>query len=441
MAWNEPGKGQDPWGGGNRGGNNGDGPPDLDEIWRRLRSRFGGGGNSGSDGGASGPPPKLLLALIPVVVVIWFITGFYVIQPGAKGVVLYFGEYETTVGSGLHWHWPYPIAWVVPVDTQKVRSAQTGGLLLTKDQNIVDVRVSMQYRVTEARNYLFHVRNPDRVVELALRSAVREIVSTSRMNQVIQEGVQASDIQQEALKHVDLMKDQSKPEKNQDALSHIKPALRARIKAQKKRYPEIEKRSRAMLPENISSILQSILSDYRIGITVTAVNVQYAQPPEPVQPAFEAAIMAREEMQRKKNLARAYARKVVARAKGKAAQMILKARAYRESKIARARGDTARFLALLEAYRKAPKVTRTRLYLESLGNVLDDSNLILLGSDKGAPLMYMPLQKMLGLKASDKKASDNGDKSGDTDNTETYTSLEHAQSGTDHPRRSRERGR
>lgn len=442
MAWNEPGNGQDPWGGGNRGGgNNGGGPPDLDEIWRRIRSRFaGGGGGSGSSGGASGgPPPKLLLALIPVILVIWLITGFYVVQPGAKGVLLNFGEYEKTAGPGLHWHWPYPIAWVISVDTQKVRSAQTSGLLLTKDQNIVDVRVSMQYRVTEARDYLFNVRNPEQTVELALRSAVREIVSTSRMNQVIQEGVQPSDIQQAALENVDLKKNEQGLDEKEDALSLIEPALRAKIKAQKKQYPDIERRSRAMLPENITGILQAILHDYQIGIKVTAVNVQYAQPPEPVQPAFEAAIMAREEMARKKNLARAYARKVVARAKGKAAQKVLQARGYRESKIARAQGEVDRFLALLQAYSKAPDVTRTRLYLESLGNVLGDSNLILLGSDKGTPLMYMPLQKMLGLKASDQSASSGN--AGDSDGSDPYTSLDHAQSGTQNPLRSRERGR
>lgn len=440
MAWNEPGKGQDPWGG---GGKNNGGPPDLDEVWRRFRSRFGGGGNRGSgggpEGGSDGPPPQLLLLIVPVVVVIWLLTGFYIVQPGEKGVVLQFGAYQSTSTPGLHWRLPYPITRVMKVDTQMVRSAQNSALLLTKDENIVDVRVAVQYRVTNAMDYLFNVRNPEQTVEQALRSAVREVVATSRMNQVIQEGVQVSDIQQDALKNVDLKKSKDEPKK-EDALSAIDPDLRARIKEQKKTYPDIERRSRAALPQNISKILQSMLKEYEVGITVTAVNVQYAQPPEPVQPAFEAAIMAREEEELKKNLARAYARKVVARAKGEAAQMLLKARGYREAKIARSQGETQRFTALLDEYQQAPQVTHKRLYLETMGQVLQDSNLILLGSEKGAPLMYMPLQEMLKQNTANKgNSSTGGDASAVQGSAES--SLQHAQSGGDNPLRSRGRGR
>lgn len=436
MAWNEPGgKGQDPRGGGNNNG----GPPDLDEIWRRLRNRFGGSGGGSPRGGSGGAPTPLLYALIPIVLVVWLITGFYIVQPGEKGVLLRFGAYQKTATSGLHWHLPYPIANVTTVDTQKVRTAQFGGLLLTKDENIVDVRVAVQYRVTAPKKYLFNVRNPEQTVELALQSAVREVVATSLMSQVIQEGVSIADIKQEALESVDLKKTE-KTVQEEHALSDIKPELRAKIKAQKRTYPEIGERSRAALPENIKTILQAMLNEYQIGIKVMAVNVLYAQPPEPVQPAFEAAIMAREEKVKKKNMARAYARKIVTRAKGKAAQMILEARAYREAKISRAKGETQRFLALLEEYRQAPEVTRKRLYLETMGEVLEKTNLILMGNDNGAPLMYMPLQKIFGQNASDQKDSDANQGSKDIIAPDDF-SLKHAQSDGSNSLRSRERSR
>lgn len=438
MAWNEPGgKGQDPRGGGNNNG----GPPDLDEIWRRLRNRFGGSGNGNgrARGGSGGPPPALLYALIPIVLVVWLATGFYIVQPGEKGVLLRFGAYQKTAASGLHWHLPYPIANVIKVDTQKVRSAQYGGLLLTKDENIVDVRVSLQYRVTAPKKYLFNVRNPEQTVEQSLRSAVREVVATSRMNQVIQEGMAVSDVKQKALESVDLKKAKNQV-KEEDALKEIKPELRAKIKAQKETYPDLGKRSRPTLPENIRTIMQAMLNEYHIGMKVMAVNVEYSQPPESVQPAFEAAIMAREEKVKKKNLARAYARKVVARAKGKAAQKILEARGYREAKISRAHGQADRFLALLEEYRQAPEVTRKRLYLETMGEVLEKSNLVLMGNDKGAPLMYLPLQKMFSQNMSDQKGSGNDQDSKDVIAPDDY-SLEHAQSDGSNSLRNRGRSR
>src|SRR5699024_2721058 len=145
MAWNEPGKDQDPWG---RGNNNGDGPPDLDQIWQRLRSRLskggkgGGNGNSGGSGGFSGPGPKLLLLAIPVIAVIWLLTGFFVIQPGSQGVLLRFGSYQHTVASGWHWYWPTPIGSVISVDTQNIRSGSTRGIVLTKDESLAEIEVS-----------------------------------------------------------------------------------------------------------------------------------------------------------------------------------------------------------------------------------------------------------------------------------------------------------
>ncbi len=398
MAWNEPGKGQDPWGGGNKN-KGGSGPPDLEQIWRRFRARFsqgGGGGNSGGQGGGgmSGPSPKLLLGLIPLALVIWLLTGFHVVQPGEKAVILQFGRYTETVGSGWHWHLPYPIERVISVDTQRIRSASTRGIMLTKDENLVEVEVALQYRVNEAMNYLFELSNPDLTVEQALRSSVREVVGTSRLNQVIQEGVQPDALSEEALENVDLKEDSGVPPES-DPMQTIDDELVEAIKRQQEGYPDIEERSRAQLPENISSILQSTLNEYDVGVSVLAVNVQYAQPPEPVQSAFEEAIKAREAEERKKNIARAYAREILARAEGQEASILLQARGYRASKVARAEGEASRFSLLLAQYEDAPQVTRQRLYLETMGEVLAGSNLVLAEEGDGGPLLYLPLQEML----------------------------------------------
>jgi len=411
MAWNEPGKGQDPWGNRNKGGGgNGGGPPDLDEIWRRIRRRFGGGGGSGN----GGPSPQALLLVIPVIAVIWLLTGFYVVQPGEKGVVLRFGAYHVTTNPGWHWRIPYPVDSVTKVDIEKVRSANNSEVMLTKDENLVDVRVAAQYRVSDAHNYLFNVRDPDQTVQQGLKSAVREIVGTSRMNQVIQEGVQVSDLSDEALENIDL-KQRKAAEDEGDVLSDIEADLVEKIEQEQRNYPQIENRSRARLPENITKILQAMLNEYESGVRVTAVNVQYSQPPEAVQGAFEEAIKAREEEERKKNLARAYARDVVARADGERAQILLRARGYKEEKISRATGEASRFSQLLAEYSQAPDVTRERLYLESMGEVLGNSNLIMLGNDKGSPLLYMPLQEMLKQAGkSGGKGKQNEQSSGDT---------------------------
>ncbi|ERJ18983.1 HflK protein [Salinisphaera shabanensis T35B1] len=398
MAWNEPGKGQDPWGGGNK--NNGSGPPDLDQIWRKFRARMSGnkggsgGPESGGSGGAGGPSPAILLFIIPIALVIWLATGLYVVQPGEKGVVLRFGDYTQTQGPGWHWRIPYPVDRVYKVDTQQVRRAKNRAVMLTKDENIVEVEVAVQYRISDAMNYLFQLREPDATVEQVLRSAVREIVGTSRMNQVIQEGVQVEELEDRALQNVDLKEGSGQPAEK-DALQGVDDKLVDEIKAQQESYPEITDRSRAALPENVRKIVQSTLSSYDAGVDVVAINVQYSQPPEQVQGAFEEAIKAREEEERKKNIARAYARDIVARAQGEKARIMLDARGYREQKTARAKGEAQRFTDLLAQYEKAPDVTRERLYLETMGDVLSNANLILAEQGGNGPMMYLPLEKML----------------------------------------------
>ena len=418
MAWNEPGKGKDSWGGGDRNKNNqGNGPPDLDQIWKRFRERFGGnGGQGGGNGGSGGAgvPSGLIAVGIAILAGAWLVFGgLYVVQPGEKGVVLRFGEYVDTASPGWHWHLPYPIATVSKVDVQQVRRVSNRAVMLTKDENIVDVEISAQYRISNAMNYLFQLENPDQTVQQVLRSAVREIVGTSNMNQVIQEGVQVNQLEDRAINNVDLKEGSGQPKKK-DGLKDIDRELVGQIKQKQNEYPQITDRSRAKLPTNVRKIMQFTLNKYDAGVQIVAVNVQYAQPPEPVQGAFQEAIKAREEEERLKNIARAYAREVVATAQGEKAQMIAEARAYKSRKVNRAEGQAARFSDLLTQYEQAPEVTRSRLYLETMGEVLSGSHLVLDSGD-GNSMTYLPLDKIIDKSGAKKPANDNAP-SADYDN-------------------------
>ena len=421
MAWNEPGKGKDSWGGGDRNKNNqGNGPPDLDQIWKRFRERFGGNGGSGNQGGGNGGsggagvPSGLIAVVIAILAGAWLVFGgLYVVQPGEKGVVLRLGEYVDTASPGWHWHLPYPIATVSKVDVQQVRRVSNRAVMLTKDENIVDVEISAQYRISNAMNYLFQLENPDQTVQQVLRSAVREIVGTSNMNQVIQEGVQVNQLEDRAINNVDLKEGSGQPKKK-DGLKDIDRDLVGQIKQKQNEYPQITDRSRAKLPTNVRKIMQFTLNKYDAGVQIVAVNVQYAQPPEPVQGAFQEAIKAREEEERLKNIARAYAREVVATAQGEKAQMIAEARAYKSRKVNRAEGQAARFSDLLTQYEQAPEVTRSRLYLETMGEVLSGSHLVLDSGD-GNSMTYLPLDKIIDKSGAKKPANDNAP-SADYDN-------------------------
>lgn len=435
MAWNEPGKGKDPESGnnrnsGNKGGN--EGPPDLEQVWKRLRERFGQGGRGsrqGKNGGNGGGFSSLVFALIPVAIVIWLATGLYVIQPGEKGVTLRLGQYVETVQPGWHWRLPYPITRVLRVDTQQVRRTGNRAVMLTKDENIVDVEVSVQYRITDPMHYLFQLQDPDNTVDQVLRSAVREIVGTSNMNQVIQEGMDVNDVKDQTLSNVNMKENSGKPRKK-DGLRDIDKNLVSEIKEKQKEYPEITSRSRAKLPENVLKIMQYTLDQYDSGIELLAVNVQYAQPPEEVQSAFHDAIKAREEEERAKNLARAYARDILARVKGDKAEMMARARAYKQRKIEHASGEAARFAALLDAYRKAPDVTRKRLYLETMGEVLSASNLII-NDGASDSLTYLPLDKVLEKDSKSSKSSSDDKSSRDHDEADESHDHEEQSSSDD----------
>lgn len=341
MAWNEPGnngKQRDPWGGG------GDqGPPDLDELMRSLNKKlnglFGGGkgtGGSSDNNGSGGVLGLLLLA----VVVIWFGLGIYQVNQQERAVVLRFGEYADTVEPGLQWNPPL-IDEVYKVNVTRVRSSTHNGLMLTEDENIVNVELSVQYTVNDPRNFLLAVRDPELSLNHAAESALRHVVGSSEMHSVLTDG-------------------------------------------------------RENIAVEIQDRLQLYLNNYNTGIQVVKVNVEETRPPREVQAAFDDVIKAREDEQRVKNEAEAYANGIVPEARGTAQRLIEEANAYKQSVVAQAEGQAARFEKLLAEYKRAPQVTRERLYIESIESVMSNSSKVMVDVEGGNNMMYLPLDKIIG---------------------------------------------
>ena len=359
MAWNEPGGSKDPWGG--RGGDQG--PPDLDEIVRKMQAKMGGlfGGRKGGGprtGGGNGGGIFAIGVLVAIAIVVWLLSGLYIVDEGKRGVELRFGQFSKITMAGLHWHMPFPIERVERVDVERRRFVEVGyrsggggnvsgaqtvpreALMLTEDENIVDIRVAVQYQVKDARDYLFSVRDPDVTLKQAAESAIREVIGKSQMDFVLTEG-------------------------------------------------------RGEVAVDAKALIQNILDQYNSGLLVTTVNLQDAQPPEQVQGAFADAIKAREDEVRQKNEAEAYANDIIPRARGAAARVLEEANGYQLSVIARAEGEASRFEQLLVEYAKAPEVTRKRLYLSAMEEVLGNSSKVTVDVSKGNNLMYLPLDQML----------------------------------------------
>ncbi|MFO8004557.1 FtsH protease activity modulator HflK [Thioalkalivibrio sp.] len=354
MPWNEPGNNQrDPWSGGQRGGGSGGGgqrPPDLEEMMRKvtqqINSLFGGGGSGGSSGGDSGSGmsrnSKAVVSLaIIIAVVVWLATGFYIVSEGERGVVLRFGAFQKVSAPGPHWHLPFPFERVEVENVDNIRTLQNRALMLTADENIIDVDIAVQYRVLDVVDYKFNVRNPDVTVQQLMESAIRERVGKSDLDFILGEG-------------------------------------------------------RGEIAVSARQTLQQALDSYGAGLIVTAVSMQQAQPPEPVQEAFADAIRAREDEARFRNEAEAYANGLIPRARGQAARILEEAEAYREQTIARAEGDASRFSQLLAEYQVAPSVTRQRLYIETIETVLQSSNKVMLDVSQTNNLMMLPLDQLLG---------------------------------------------
>ncbi len=350
MAWNEPGSNnRDPWNqnGGNKGGNNGNnqGPPDLEEMLKRFKARLSGRGGRGRGPGGNAPQmPKLPGGAIGiglgVAAFLWVISGFYTIDEQERGVVLRFGAYTATTEPGLRWHLPWPVEKVEKVEFTKVQSVGQRAVMLTQDENIIDVELSVQYRVSSAFDYVMNVVDPRSTLEQATKAVVREVVGSSPMDFVLNEGRQAV-------------------------------ADRAKI------------------------ALQERLDEYKAGLIVTEVNLKQVQAPEAVQAAFADVIKAREDLERAKNEAQAYANGRLPKARGAAARDIAEANAYRDQIVAKAEGDAARFTSLVTEYKKAPQVTRQRLYIDTMSEVYRRSSKVVVDLDKGSPMIYLPLEQLM----------------------------------------------
>ncbi len=347
MAWNEPGGGgngsKDPWG---NKSNKQDGPPDLDEVFKKLNEKvtsiFGGkggksGGSSSSAGGAKG------LGFVAVILlVLWFLSGIYIVTDGTQGVILQFGKFNKTTDPGPHWY-PRFVQSVDIVEVDKSRSIRVGvtteeALMLTSDENIVDVKFEVQYKVKDAKNYLFSVVDPDTTIKTATESALREIVGTNEMNYVL--------------------------ERNDVA-------------------------------DQTGKLLQIILDRYNTGLLVEAVNLDYSDAPEEVKPAFNDVNSAEQDRDRFIQEAEKYQNQVLPIARGEAARIEQEAEAYKAGKIARASGDADRFKQILVEYKKAPQVTRERLYIETMEDVLENNNKVMIDVKKGNNLLYIPIDQII----------------------------------------------
>ncbi|WP_186006396.1 FtsH protease activity modulator HflK [Klebsiella michiganensis] len=359
MAWNQPGNNgqdRDPWGssnnqGGNSGGNGNkggreQGPPDLDDIFRKLSKKLGGlGGGKGGQGGGSGsqgprgPMGGRIVGIVAAAaVIIWAASGFYTIKEAERGVVTRFGKFSHLVEPGLNWK-PTFIDNVQAVNVESVRELAASGVMLTSDENVVRVEMNVQYRVTDPERYLFSVTSADDSLRQATDSALRGVIGKYTMDRILTEG-------------------------------------------------------RTVIRSDTQRELEETIRPYNMGITLLDVNFQTARPPEEVKAAFDDAIAARENEQQYIREAEAYTNEVQPRANGQAQRILEEARAYKTQTVLEAQGEVARFAKILPEYKAAPEITRERLYIETMEKVLSHTRKVLV-NDKGSNLMVLPLDQML----------------------------------------------
>ncbi|MBG6288207.1 MULTISPECIES: FtsH protease activity modulator HflK [Pseudomonas] len=350
MAWNEPGDNsnkndQDPWGGRRGGGRQG--PPDLDEAFRKLQDSLNGifgkpKRGSGSGGGGSGRGGSLGLFGIglAILAVLWLYNAIYVVDEQEQAVILRFGQYHDTVGPGLNIYFP-PIDKKFQENVTRERAYSKQGQMLTEDENIVEVPLTVQYKVSNLKDFVLNVDQPEVSLQHATESALRHVAGSTTMDKILTEG-------------------------------------------------------REQMATEVRDRLQRFLDTYKTGITVTQVNIQSAAAPREVQEAFDDVIRAREDEQREKNQAEAYANGVVPEARGQAQRIIEEANGYRDEVVSRAQGEADRFTKLASEYHKAPEVTRQRLYLDSMQDVLSQTSKVLVTGQQGQNnLIYLPLDKMM----------------------------------------------
>ena len=350
MPWNDNGS-DNPWRRNARGG-----PPDLDDLFGGIMRRVFGakGGRSGDGGGDGGGGFRGLPARGGLIALglgaLWLLSGFYIVEASERGVVTRFGEYDRTTMPGPGWRIPYPVESVEVVNVTGNRSVKKRTTMLTQDENIVELEFSVQYRLKSAEDYLFNVERPDvegdrqcrfsSTICGVLDSAIRTTVGRNKMDYILREG-------------------------------------------------------RSEIASKTMVLMQEILDLYGTGIEILTVNLEDSQPPNAVQDAFQDATKAREDMERFKNEAQAYANEVLPQARGEAARMLEDAQAYRARVVANAEGEASRFTQLLAEYRKAPEVTRQRMYMQAVEDVLSRSSKVVVDVDKGSNMLFLPLDRIL----------------------------------------------
>jgi membrane protease subunit HflK len=346
------------------------GPPDLEELWRDFNQKLGRllGGKRPGHGGPGGPTEPRMPGLkgsgigagivAGVLVLLWLASGFFIVQEGQQAVITQFGKYHSTVGAGFNWRMPWPVQRHEVVFVTQIRSLDIGrdnviqatGLresaMLTADENILEIKFAVQYRLTDARAYLFESKNPTDAVVQAAETAVREVVGSMKMDSALSE-------------------------------------------------------ERDQIGPRIRTIMQAILDRYQVGIEIVGINLQQGgvRPPEQVQAAFDDVLKAGQERERIKNEAQAYANDVIPRAAGTASRLREEAQGYKSRIVAQAQGDAQRFKALLTEYQKAPQVTRDRLYIDTMQQIYSNVTKVLVESRQGSNLLYLPLDKIMQMTA------------------------------------------
>ena len=329
MAWNEPGGGKDPW-----GGNRNDGPPDIDEALKKLAEKFSflGGGKGGSSKG-------LLPVVIAVVAILWGLMGFYQVDEKEQAVVLRLGKYHSTNGSGLHWN-PPVVDSINVVGVTEERQYPVRGLMLTQDENIVEISLTVQYNIANAKDFVLNVKDPETSLKQATDSALRHVVGSTGLDGVISTG-------------------------------------------------------REQVALGTAEKLQVLLDIYGSGINVVKINIKESRPPSEVKAAYDDVIRAREDLERLVNEAQAYSNGIIPEARGEAQRLREEAEGYRSQVVSKSQGEAKRFTKLLGEYQKAPGVTRERLYLDAVEEVMTQSTKILMDADGGNNMLYLPLDKIV----------------------------------------------
>lgn len=343
-----------------------EGPPDLDQLWRefnqRLNRLLGGRGSGGGgltpDMRGAGIGVGLIVAII---LFLWLVSGFFIVQEGQTGVVMTFGRYSHMTPAGFNWRWPYPIQSHEIVNVSQVRTVEVGyrssvrnkqpreALMLTDDENIIDIQFAVQYKLKDAADWVFNNRDQEETVRQVAETAIREIVGRSKMDFVLYEG-------------------------------------------------------REKVAMDVAQVMQQILDRYKSGAQITNVTMQGVQPPEQVQAAFDDAVKAGQDRERQKNEGQAYANDVIPKARGAASRLLQEAEAYRARVVANAEGDAARFRQVLVEYQKAPAVTRDRMYMDTMQQIFTNTTKVMVDTKTGSNLLYLPLDKLISQAAAGDQA-------------------------------------